>query len=88
MKILLCIISALFLFSCASTSAIVPAGEDNFIITSTSATMSTGKMKIELIKKATDFCTSKNQTMSIINSSSSPIWPGHPAEAELMFRCN
>ena len=87
MELLMCIISVFFLFSCASTSEIVPADNDNYMITSSSATMSTGNMKLELLQKANDFCNAKNQTMTVINFSSLPLWPGHPAEAELTFCC-
>jgi hypothetical protein len=50
--------------------------------------MGPGSMKIELIEKANTFCTAKNQKMTIVQLTALPMWPGHPANAELIFECN
>lgn len=88
MNYLLCISLVLFLCSCASTSNIIPADAGNFMITSITATMSPGSMKADLITKANTFCASKKQTMSIVELTALPVWPGHPGNAELIFHCN
>ena len=86
-------ISLLFILlisSCASTSNIVPAGPDTYMISGYDRSIgaSGGIVKAELFKQASDYCTKENKVFVPVNSSGVDYKVfRNLANAELTFRC-
>ena len=81
----------LFLVSCLSTHGVVSIGDNEFYISKATSHSIAGTevIKTEALKKAGDFCNSKNKSLDIINlfENEGPFGFGNFPRIELTFSC-
>lgn len=70
---------------CASNEAVM-IGKDTYMLSDSSIT-GNGQLKTNLFAQAGRFCASKSKLPMVVSSSSSDMFVGHPATAEITFRC-
>ena len=89
-KLFILSLSFLMLPACTTTSAIVPAGRDKYMVSGDNLSIgaSGAQIKTELYKKASDYCTEQGKVFEPIDTSSVDyrVFRG-TANAELTFRC-
>lgn len=83
------VLSLLSLSACASSTGIVPMGQDTYMVShgGGSAFTSTGAMKAECIQEAAEYCSKNSKVFQVTHTQESPAWPGHFATAEVQFMC-
>jgi hypothetical protein len=86
-----CVLSALWLFGCASYTGVVPMGQDTFMIAKQQATgfPGLGNMKAEILTEANQHCAQQGKEMVVVNTTESqpPYVFGNYPRAEVQFRC-
>ncbi len=85
----ICLLSFI-LAGCASTSEIVPAGKDTYMITASDLGVGAAgsTLKAKLYKKASTYCTKQNKVLFPVSDSSVDYRAFRgTANAELTFRC-
>ena len=89
MKTIILLLICIFASGCVSVTDITPAGKNTYMV-GTSAKgglMSDAEVAAKSIKKANEFCASKNQVIQIISTNSSGVQMWTPQENTLMFSC-
>ena len=77
------------LAGCASSGP-VPIGKDTFMITKQSAGgafVSSGSIKVDIIREATAFCSSTSKAFQVVNTQEQSSAPGRLPSAEVQFMC-
>lgn len=92
MKAFICLFAGTALVSgCASYSGIVPASNDNYIVTKQAATgfPGIGNIKTELLTEAREFCDKKGREFKVveIQEAKPPYVLGNYPRVELTFSC-
>ncbi|WP_153304441.1 hypothetical protein [Desulfosudis oleivorans] len=81
----------LFLVSCASNTGIIKIGEEKLFIAKQAATgfPGTGGIKTEALKEASEYCTSQNKILKIVElkENEGPYILGKYPRVELTFIC-
>jgi len=89
-SIIFLLLTFILLTGCASTSEIVPAGKNKYMVSGSNLSIgaSGSQIKTDLFKKASDYCTSKGEIFEPVDTSSVDyrVFRG-TANAELTFRC-
>ena len=84
-------LSALLLAACATTSGVIPMGDDTYMIARTEKAFdsSGSKVKAAAINEANQFCASKGKKFLFIKATQNDMVPFRSdAQAELEFKCN
>lgn len=78
----------LALASCASSSGVVPMGKDTFFITRRggSGFEGRGTLKVDVIREATEYCTSTGKQFQVVGIEESKAAWDYP-RAEIQFMC-
>ncbi|MCS6241389.1 hypothetical protein [Shewanella baltica] len=90
MKKIFISLAVITLCSCASTSGVVPMGNNSFLISRSEKGFDTtgSAVKADAIKEANSFCLSKNLELSILKTSEKDMVPfKSDAQAEIEFTC-
>lgn len=88
-----CLILCVFLIivSCASNTGVIQIGEGKLFIANQAATgfPGTGGIKTEAIKEASEYCTSRNKSLKIVElkENEGPYVLGKYPRVELTFLC-
>lgn len=83
------VLIAFALTGCASSGP-VPIGKDTYMITKQSAGgafVSSGAIKVEVIREAQAFCGSTGKVFQIVNTQEQGAFPGRLPSAEVQFMC-
>jgi len=83
-------LSFLMVSACTTTSDIVPAGQDKYMLSGGNLAIgaSGAQIKTELYKKASDYCVSQGKVFEPVDTSSVDYQVFHgTANAEVTFRC-
>lgn len=88
-KLTLIALALLPVAGCGGISEVAQIGKDTYMIASSSTRVGTGggNLKVELYKRAAEYCATKNTVLSPSSSSSIDWAVGRPASAEITFRC-
>jgi hypothetical protein len=80
---------ALTLAGCASTTGVVPAGKDQFMISreDNGPAASLGKIKAKVFQEAGAFCSGQGKTMQVIKENDVPRSLGQFPQTTLHFTC-
>lgn len=90
MKILGCAVVAMLLTACASTSGVVPMGNNSYMISRSEKGFDTtgSRVKAEALKEANEFCLSRNMKIEIVKSTQKDMVPfKSDAQSEVEFKC-
>lgn len=87
---MLIVAAALALAGCASSTGVVPAGKDQFMIAreDNGPAASLGAIKAKVLQEATAFCAGKGQTMQIVRENDVPRSFGQFPQTTLYFACS
>jgi len=78
------------LFACASTSGVVPMGDDTFMVSRSEKGFDTtgSRVKADALKEANEFCSSHGKAIEIIKATQKDMVPFRSdAQAEVEFKC-
>lgn len=83
------LIISLALTGCASTTGVVPAGNNTFMVAreDNGPTASLGAIKAAALKDAGTFCAGQGKTMQIVKESDTPRAFGQFPQTSLLFQC-
>ncbi|WP_435893343.1 hypothetical protein [Oceaniferula spumae] len=89
-KLLLSILGCGVLASCASSSGVVPMGQDTYMVARSLKSIrgDSGRVKAEAIREANEFCLKQGKVMKIIDTNQKDMQPFRSdAQAEIQFMC-
>jgi hypothetical protein len=80
---------AVGLTACASSTGVIPAGKDQFMISreDNGPAASLGTIKAKVFQEAGAFCSGRGQTMQIIKENDVPRSFGQFPQTSLLFTC-
>jgi hypothetical protein len=86
---LIYVFSTLLLAGCASTTGVVPIGQNTFMIAreDNSPAASLGALKAAAFKEAGAFCAGQDRTMQVTKESDTPRSLGQFPQTTLQFKC-
>lgn len=86
---LLCLAAAIVMTGCASTTGVVPAGKDTYMIAreDNSPAASLGAIKAATLKEAGSFCAGQGKSMQVTKESDTPRSFGQFPQTTLHFTC-
>jgi hypothetical protein len=89
LKNALLLAATLALAGCASSTGVIPAGKDQYMISreDNGPVASLGKIKAQVLQEAGAFCTGKGKTMQILKESDVPRSFGQFPQTSLQFTC-
>jgi hypothetical protein len=89
MKILYISAIIITLVGCASAGEVLKMGPDTYTVTGTAGSERGGEAgaKSAALKKANEYCSSKNRTILVISSSQQTLNGYGTGSAELIFKC-
>lgn len=89
MKIALLVVGLLSLAGCASSSGVVPMGQDTYMISRSAGYghSATGPVKIAALQEANEYCAKNGKEFQIVHTQETPMSFGHFPEAEIQFMC-
>jgi hypothetical protein len=75
------------IIGCASTSEVIPYGNNTYIVTVDDAwgELSAGSLTVKAAKEANAFCSKKGKTMDVVTKQE---MHGKPTSSTLTFNCN
>jgi hypothetical protein len=85
-KFILAIVTPLVVAGCVSTTEIVPAGRDTFMVSTTASDVVSGQAPIASVKAANKYCESRDQHM-IIRRTDSLVRGLGPSMNTLVLSC-
>ncbi|WP_373991905.1 hypothetical protein [Duganella sp. BuS-21] len=89
MKLIALLLSTLFISGCASTTGIIPTGQNAFMISKddNSLTASVVALKADVYKEAAAYCTSQGKDFKMVSESDTPRALGQIPRTALHFTC-
>ena len=90
MKKISYLLPIIFITACASTSGVLPIGNDTYMISRSEKGFDTtgSRVKADAIKEANEYCLSSNKKIKIIKSTHKDMVPfKSDAQAEIEFKC-
>lgn len=90
MRILLIVVSAGVLSSCAFTTGVIPMGGDTYMISASRKGFINGsEVKVSAIQEAYEFCSKDGKELEVIKTEQQDMKPFRTdAYAEVQFRCS
>jgi len=81
--------AAMVLAGCASTTGVVPAGKDQYMIAreDNGPTASLGTIKAKVLREAGAFCTGQGKILQVVKESDVPRSLGQFPQTTLHFTC-
>jgi hypothetical protein len=82
-------IALTLLAGCASTTGVIPAGKDQYMISreDNGPASSLGAIKAQVFQEAAAFCAGEGKTMEIIREIDVPLSLGQFPQTSLQFKC-
>lgn len=89
MKHIALLLSAAFFSGCASTTGVIPAGKDTFMISreDNGPASSLGSIKAAVYKEANAYCAGQGKVMEIVRETDVPRSFGQFPQTSLHFKC-
>ena len=90
MKHIALLLSAAILAGCASTTGVIPAGKDTFMISreDNGPASSLGSIKAAVYKEANAYCAGQGKAMEIVRETDVPRSFGQFPQTSLHFKCS
>lgn len=80
--------AAAILAGCTSSSGVVPAGQNTYMIARTQwGFAGTSPIKADALKEADDYCRQRGKTMKVLKIVEKPLKLGSEPAAEMYFQC-